>query len=62
LEKHLHLQGRMLVSTYKSTRHYNPEEQHWHLHHRENLKSHAMKGLWKTTKWLGQGSQFFPKF
>jgi hypothetical protein len=28
LEKHLHLQGRMLVSTYKSTRHYNPEEQH----------------------------------
>jgi hypothetical protein len=27
-----------LVSTYKSTRRYNPEDQH--LHRRENLKSH----------------------
>jgi hypothetical protein len=30
-----------LVSTYKSTRRHNPE-QHRHLHHRENLKSHKL--------------------
>jgi hypothetical protein len=29
-----------LVSTYKSTRRYSPEEQHRHLRHRKNLKSH----------------------
>jgi hypothetical protein len=29
-----------LVSTHKSTRRYNPEEQHRHLHRPENLKSH----------------------
>jgi hypothetical protein len=29
-----------VVSTYKSTRPYNPEDQHRHLYSRENLKSH----------------------
>jgi hypothetical protein len=33
-----------LVSTYVSTRRYNPEE-HRHLHRRENLKSHISYGL-----------------
>jgi hypothetical protein len=28
-----------LVSTFKSTWHYNPEDQHRHLHRRENLRS-----------------------
>jgi hypothetical protein len=31
-----------LVSTYKSTRRYNPEDQHRHLRRRENLKSHVL--------------------
>jgi hypothetical protein len=30
-----------LVSTYKLTRHCNPEHQHRHLHRRENLESHV---------------------
>jgi hypothetical protein len=30
------------VSTYKPTRHYNPEDQHRHLHRCENLKSHIV--------------------
>jgi hypothetical protein len=29
-----------LVSTYKSTRRYSPEDQHRHLHFHQNLKSH----------------------
>jgi hypothetical protein len=29
-----------LVSTYKSKRRYNPEDQQQHLHRSENLKSH----------------------
>jgi hypothetical protein len=29
-----------LVSTYKSTRRYNPKDQYQHIHCRENLKSH----------------------
>jgi hypothetical protein len=29
-----------LASTYKSTRRHSPEDQHRHLHRRENLKSH----------------------
>jgi hypothetical protein len=32
-----------LVSTYKPTWHYNPEDQHQHLHCRENLKSDIEK-------------------
>jgi hypothetical protein len=43
----LHLRGyietvcyyKTLVSNYKSTRHYNPKDQHRHLHRRENLTS-----------------------
>jgi hypothetical protein len=31
----------MLVSTYKFTRRHNPQDQNRHVHHRENLKSHA---------------------
>jgi hypothetical protein len=34
-----------LVSTDKSTRRYNPEDQHRHLHRRENLKSPIFTGL-----------------
>jgi hypothetical protein len=34
-----------LVSTYKSTRRYNPEEQHGLLHRRKNLKSHMLFAL-----------------
>jgi hypothetical protein len=30
----------ILVSTYESTRRYNPAKQHRHLHRRENLRSH----------------------
>jgi hypothetical protein len=30
-----------LLSTYKSTRRYNPKDQHRHLHRRENLKSNT---------------------
>jgi hypothetical protein len=30
------------VSTYKTARRHNPEEQHRHLHRRENLKSHIL--------------------
>jgi hypothetical protein len=29
------------VSTYKSTRRFDPEDKHRHLHHRKNLRSHA---------------------
>jgi hypothetical protein len=36
-----------LVSIYKSTWRYNPEEQCWHLHHHENLKSHKLDGFSK---------------
>jgi hypothetical protein len=31
-----------LVSTYKCTRRYNPEDQHRQLHRREKLKSHTV--------------------
>jgi hypothetical protein len=31
-----------LASTDKSTRRYNPEDQHRHLHRRENLRSHMI--------------------
>jgi hypothetical protein len=34
--------SRGTVSTYTSTRHYNPEDQHRHLHSRENLKFHTV--------------------
>jgi hypothetical protein len=38
----------MLVSTYKSTRRHNPEDQHRHLHRRENLKFHIeFSCLWR---------------
>jgi hypothetical protein len=37
--------SRMLVCTYKSTWRYNPEDQHQHLHLRENLRSHRVKGF-----------------
>jgi hypothetical protein len=44
----LHLQPwtwRVYVSTCKSTQHYNPEDQHQHLHCYMNLKSHVIKLL-----------------
>jgi hypothetical protein len=31
-----------LISTHKSTRRYNSEDQHQHLYRRENLKSHTI--------------------
>jgi hypothetical protein len=31
-----------MVCTYKSTWRYNPEDQHRHIHRRENLKSHII--------------------
>jgi hypothetical protein len=34
-----------LVSTHKSTRRYNSEDQHRHLHRRENLKSHTRDSI-----------------
>jgi hypothetical protein len=35
-----------LVSTYKSTRYYNPEDQHRHMHCRKHLRSHTDDTTW----------------
>jgi hypothetical protein len=51
-----------LVSTYKSTWRYNPDNQHWHLHGRENLKCHTFY-LFYSFQWeweLVQGWRKFP--
>jgi hypothetical protein len=32
----------MLVNSYQCTWHYNPEDSHLHIHHRENLKSYPV--------------------
>jgi hypothetical protein len=40
----------MLVSTYESTWCYYPEDQQWHLHHRENLNSHINQNCF-VSKW-----------
>jgi hypothetical protein len=37
------LQGLTFVSTCKSTRRYNPEDQHRYLHRRENLKYRVLE-------------------
>jgi hypothetical protein len=34
--------SKTLISTYKSTRRYNPEDQHRHPHRRENVISHTL--------------------
>jgi hypothetical protein len=49
----LHLEGfsETLVSTYKSTRRYNPEDEYLHLHRRENLKSHLRPRCTIYFKW-----------
>jgi hypothetical protein len=40
---YFHFQGpETLVPTYKSRWRHNPEDQHGHLHRRENLKSHTL--------------------
>jgi hypothetical protein len=39
--------SKTLVSTYKFTRHYNPEDHHEYLHHHKNLRSHAVGLLLK---------------
>jgi hypothetical protein len=38
-----------LLSTYESTRRHNPEEQHRHPHRRENLRSHGLREIMKTS-------------
>lgn len=48
--------SKALVSAYKSTQHYNPADQRWHLHCHENIKSHVLIlhcSLWQTidTTW-----------
>jgi hypothetical protein len=39
-----------LVSTYKFTPCYNPQDQHRHFHRRENLKSHDYFAHWRLTR------------
>jgi hypothetical protein len=45
----------MLVNSYQSTQHYNPEDSHLLSHCCENLKS-ALKLLASLTKWMGVGT------
>jgi hypothetical protein len=39
------------VSTYESTWYHNPEEEHQHLHRRENLKSRNITVIFKPWRW-----------
>jgi hypothetical protein len=43
-----------LVSTYRSTRCHNPEEQHRHPHRREDLKSHISNSSLQSSDYLTQ--------
>jgi hypothetical protein len=36
-----------MVSTYKPTMHYYPEDFHWNLHHHQNLRSHRCYTSWQ---------------
>jgi hypothetical protein len=42
----------MLVSTYESTWHHNPEQQNRHLHCHENLKSHKLNSSFQQLGYL----------
>jgi hypothetical protein len=44
-----------LVSVYKSTRNFNPEEQYRHLHCRENRKSHII--IMMKSRWLREAER-----
>jgi hypothetical protein len=45
-----------LVSAYKTTRRYNPEDRHRHLHRRENLKSDKSGKFWTKIQLLEQNN------